>query len=298
MDFRTLRYFVEVAEHRSFTKAAVHLRIAQPALSRQVRKLEEELGVRLLIRAGRGLELTDAGQNLLPQAHHILDQVRDIGSSVRAKGNQISGSITLGVSPAAGEYLVPALIEDARILYPDLRIDVVEALSGLLYEYVLTHRTAISVMYNPAAHRELDILPLAVEEMCLVGPGSPRKGLLPADKVADIGAVQLILPPWPHSLRSLIERAFDERQIQLNICNQVEGSALIRTMVGAGLGYSILTYASVKHEVEAGRLSARPLTAPPISWRLCQVRRRELNASDAVEALSQLLIKHSRTLFD
>src|SRR6267154_1681195 len=103
MDLRTLRYFVYVAEARSFSKASLQLRVAQPALSRQIRKLEDELGVELVLRTGRQLELTDAGLLLLQRAHSLMRQVAQTEDDVRAHGSRIRGTMTLGGSPATCE---------------------------------------------------------------------------------------------------------------------------------------------------------------------------------------------------
>lgn len=291
MDIRELRYFVQVAEHRSFTKAAIHLRIAQPAISRQVRKLEEELGVELLIRAGHGLRLTAAGNRLLEKAYQILEEIQGIGPSVRAQGNRISGTVSLGIVAAVGEQLVPPLLLHSRELYPELRIDVTEGLSHVLYERVLTHRSAISVMYNPVPHRELEIIPLLSDEMYLFGPGRKLNGLVPAGEVSDVSTIPLILPPRPHSLRSIIESALDDRKIPMMLSYQVEGSMIIRSMVRAGLGYSISSYEAVRRDVETGLLSARKLENPSIASKLCLVRRKEPGIQIPVGILVDLIVE-------
>ena len=130
MDLRALRYFVHVAEARSFSKAAVQLRIAQPALSRQIRKLEDEVGIALILRTRRQLELTDAGLLLLQRAHSLLRQAAQTADDVRAHGSRVQGTLTLGVSPTICEALVPRIARECATLHPELHLNFVEGFSG------------------------------------------------------------------------------------------------------------------------------------------------------------------------
>jgi LysR family nitrogen assimilation transcriptional regulator len=298
LDLRELRYFVQVAELKSFSRAAIHLRIAQPALSRQVRKLEDELGLELLIRSGRGLELTEAGAQLLRRAYSVLEQVDDIKVSLKAQGNPISGTLVLGVPPAAGEMLVPPVIERCENLYPNLQIDVVEGFSGFLYERLLNHDLSMAVIHNPATHRDLKILPLLVEDMYLVGPAKPTRGLVPARELDNVQDLPLILPNRPHSLRLLVESALAEQGMPLNLKQQVDGLVLIRAMLRASLGYSVLTYGSVHRDIQAGYLSARLLKRPRIAWRMCLVKRNDTHRARAVDAVSAVLRSEVHRLVD
>lgn len=296
MDVRELRYFVQVAELRSFSRAAVHIRIAQPALSRQVRKLEEELGVELFIRSSRGLELTEAGQQLLRKAYVVLDQMDDIKSALRSGGARISGTVAVGVPPAAGEMLVPPVLMRCDDVYPDLRVDIVEGFSGFLYERVLSHELALAVLHNPAPHRDLEIIPLISEDMYLVGPSETRRGLAPAWEIRSLRGVPLILPNRPHSLRVLVETTMVEHEMPTSAIRHVDGLVIIRAMLRAGLGYSVLTYGSVHRDVQAGVLSARLLDDPPITWNLCLVRRKDTKRREAVEAVTDILLAEVQNL--
>jgi LysR family nitrogen assimilation transcriptional regulator len=298
MDIRELRYFVNVAELRSFSKAAIHVRIAQPALSRQVRKLEDELGVELFVRSGRGLELTEAGRQLLQKAYSVLDMMDDIKVSAQAQGNRVAGLLTLGVPPAAGEMLVPPVRVQAGEVAPDLRIDVVEGFSGYLYERLLNHELSVAILHNPPPHRDLRIVPLLVEDMYLIGPAEPRRGLKPPAEVEDFAAVPLILPNQAHSLRMLVESRIIADGRRLASIRQVDGLVIIRAMLRAGLGYSILTYGSVHRDVQAGVLAARKLDRPPISWQLCMVSRRDGSRQAAVDALSAIILAEANRLID
>src|SRR3954454_24298678 len=118
MELRSLAYFVRVAELGSITRAASHLHLAQPALTRHVQRLEEELGVALFTRANRGVRLTEAGQKLLDGATRILRDVERTGDEIRAHDAHPSGKIVLGVTPTLCPVLMPELFARMRRDYP------------------------------------------------------------------------------------------------------------------------------------------------------------------------------------
>ena len=184
MDLRTLRYFVYVAEARSFSKAAVQLRIAQPALSRQIRKLEDEVGIALILRTRRQLELTDAGLLMLQRAHSLLRQAAQTADDVRAHGSRVQGTLTLGVSPTICEALVPRIARECAALHPELRLSFVEGVSGFIFQRLINQELTLCLMHNPPRHRGIEIEPLLTEPMYLIGPGAASKAPPPAKSSA------------------------------------------------------------------------------------------------------------------
>src|ERR1035437_2953674 len=148
MELRTLRYFIYVAEARSFSKASVHLRIAQPALSRQIRKLEDEVGVPLILRTGRQLELTEAGALLLTRAAMLLRQKSQTIEDVRTFASNLGGLVTIGVSPATFEVLAPLIVRNCAVAYPNIRISFVEGFSGLIFNQLLNQELTLCVLHN------------------------------------------------------------------------------------------------------------------------------------------------------
>ena len=288
MDLRALRYFVHVAEVRSFSKAAVQLRVAQPALSRQVRKLEDELGVELLERTGHPIALTEAGTLLLQRAHSLMREVSQAADAVRSHGADLVGSATLGVSPATCEVLGPIMTRECARSYPKLRLNFIEGFSSFIFERLVDQELTLCILHNPPRHPGIEIEPLLSEPMYLVGPGDQTPALHRAHAKMALEALPLILPNRTHSLRMLIDRALAGRRI--DVAFQVDGYTLTKALVAAGQGYTILPYSSIQQQVETKQLSAVPLK-PKISWTLClayrtdqrtekrQVRRvlRELN---------------------
>ena len=298
IQLRELRYFVQVAELKSFTRASVHLRIAQPALSRQIKKLEEDLGIQLLVRSAKGVELTDAGMLLLDRSRRILRQVAQTLEDVRAQAGSISGTITLGVPPAAGELLLPGVMRALSTAHPQLRLNIIEGFSGFLYERLVKQEMNLALLHNPAPHRDVDTQPLLIEQMYLIGPATPKGGSPTAHDIDDLSDLPLILPARPHSLRLLAEEVYSDLGLTFNLRYEIDGLNLIRALVADGQGYTLLTYGSVYHQIADGRLSARRLENPEFSWSLMLASLADQRKSRPMRAVIDIIHQQVHKLVD
>ena len=289
MDLRALRYFVYVAEARSFSKAAVQLGIAQPALSRQIRKIEDELGIELILRAGRQLELTEAGFLLLQRAHSLIRQVAQTADDVRAHSTRIRGTITIGVSPTVSEAVGPGIAGACAARHPEVRLNFVEGVSDFIFKRLIDQELTLCLMHNPPRHQGIEIEPLLTEPMYLVGPGAASGGHPPVQAGTRLDGLPLILPNRTHSLRMLVDRAVAEQGGRFRVAFQVDGYTTTNAFVVAGLGYTILPYSSVRDEVEAGALSAVRLHKPKLTWTLSIAYRKDQRTARAVMALRDII---------
>lgn len=284
MELRTLRYFVCIAEARSFSNASVHLRVAQPALSRQISKLEAEIGVPLFLRTGRRLELTEAGERLLTRAYALLLQVSNTLDEVRTFGSDLSGTINVGVSPATTEILSPLILRECAAQHPNIKIRFVEGFSGLIFDQLLNQELTLCLLHNPPAHKAVEIHPLLVEEMHLVGPPNNHKGLHPAKRGMQLETLPMILPNRTHSLRRMLEEALHGPH-RLKVRVETDGVITTRALVATGLGYTILPYSAVYNQLQAGQLSSVHLTDLNISWTLSLACRSDQRSTRLVQAI-------------
>jgi LysR family nitrogen assimilation transcriptional regulator len=264
-DIRELRTFVQVARTGSISRAAERLNIAQPALSRQVQKLERELGVPLLVRHGRGVTLTRAGALLLERAETLIHEFEQIPHDVRASEDAFTGHVVLGVPPAAGLLVAPAVYKLFRSRWPKAALQIREGISSLLEEWLLDRRLDVAVLHNPPPLDDIDIIPVLHERMVLACPPSAEPGADRPITFSDIGSVRLILPSAPHSNRRLVERAAIQHGTRLHLMLEVDSVPLTKAMVQSGVGSTILTYASVAPELAAGTLTVRPIHRPPLT---------------------------------
>lgn len=255
-----------MARAGSFSRAAAELYIAQSALSRQIAKLEEELGVALLSRYGRGVRLTAAGALLLERAEMIADFMRQTAEHVRRNGEALSGHLSVGVPTGVGLLAGPRVIEIFRERWPQVSLHLREGLSNLLQEWVLDGRVDLAVLHNPPPLDNVDIDRVITEPMVLVAPPS-TSATMPAGtrcRLADVADLPLILPGLPHSNRRLIEQAAAQSGLRLRVVMEVDSLALTRTLVARGHGYSILTYAGVQNEAAQGHVITHPIERPAI----------------------------------
>lgn len=263
MDIRELRSFIHVARAGSFSRAASELYIAQPALSRQIAKLEEEIGVELLVRHGRGVRLTAAGARLLERAEMISNMVSETGEHVRATADEERGYLAVGLPPTMGALIGAELVRDFREMYPRVALHIREGQSSSLQEWVADRRVDLAVVYNQAPLDAFRVRPLYSEPMILIAPpGTP----VPTDgfQIRDLASLPLILPGMPHSNRRVIEHAAVQNGIRLRVELEVDSVALTKELVKAGVGCSILTSIAIRNEVACGELVAEAITRPSI----------------------------------
>lgn len=288
MDIRELRSFIHVARAGSFSRAASELYIAQPALSRQIAKLEAEIGVPLLVRYGRGVRLTAAGARLLERAEMITYMVSETGEQVRASADEERGHLAVGLPPIICALIGAELIQDFKAQWPRVSLHLREGLSSSLQEWVLDKRVDLAVVYNQPLLDLFDVQPLFSEPMILIGP----PGSAPAKRefqIRDLADIPLILPALPHSNRRLVEQAAIQHGVRLRVELEVDSMALTKQLVKAGAGYSILTYMAVKEEIARAELIAHSIERPAIRSTVAITTLRESRPSRLVNAWSTML---------
>lgn len=294
MDLRALRYFLSVAQLGGITRAAQALNVAQPALSRQIRKLEEELGVTLLVRRPRGVELTPAGARLLERAEAVFQTLRETSEELRSDALAGKGRISLGVPPAMGVMLVPEMMRRFRATLPQAALHVREGVGHWLVEWVLEQRVDLALVHNPPRLPELEVEPLVMERMVLVLPPAGAETDWPLPPTGEISLAEalqlpLILPTHPHTNRLLLDNALARGMQPVRPTMEVDSVSITKAMVSAGLGATILTHAAVHADVVAGRLSAAPIGRPPLISSLALVRLRRRAANPLMEPTRVLM---------
>ena len=261
MDIRELRSFVKVAQCGGFSRAAKELFIAQPALSRQIAKLEEQLQVALFIRHGRGVELTAAGARLLERADVMLRYMEDTADHVRNSAFEERGHLAIGLPPAIGTIVGPQLIRRFHERWPKASLHALEGLSTSLQEWLLDGRIQVAVVYNQPLLEAFDVKPIFSERMVLVGPPgeAPR-----SVRITGLADFPLILPGLPHSNRRLIEQVAAQNGLRLNVIFEVDSVSLTKRLVAEGMGYSILAHAAVQEDIAKGLLVGHTIERPGI----------------------------------
>jgi len=262
MDFRQLRTFSCVAELGSLSKASDTLRVAQPALSRQIKLLEHELRVELFTRNGRGMVLTDAGQLLLARTSGIVRQIDQIRDDIQSAKGPPSGQVVLGLVPTVSCVLSARFARRCVETFPGISLRIVESYSGHLVEWLHRGEMDLAILYGRSADLHLNVQSLGRDNIVAVGPrgcGLARK------KSVDVGWLlrqRLVLPSHSHGLRALIEHAAAQRKIKLNVQLEADSFRVLTSLVEEGLGFALLPPSSVHGEVADGRLEITAVSKP------------------------------------
>ncbi len=278
MDIRSLRYFVAAARLNSISKAAGHLHVAQPALSRQIRKLEQELGTQLLSRGSAGVRLTEAGTRLMEKGESILRQLEQASAEVRASGADPRGPVSVALVPALASLIAPLFVASMRQRHPKVTLRISEGLTTFIVGGLLSRKFDLGLIPAQASDPALASTPLLTEAMFLIGPGPSDtarigKGRAPVT-LKQLARYPLLLPGRGNALREQIEALAKRGGVALDVREDVDSSAVIKYLVMSGLGYTIQSLSFVHEEVERGQLFVRPLRIRGFSrqWLLARPR--------------------------
>lgn len=301
MNFKQLESFVHVAELGSFSKAALVLDIAQPALSRQVRALETDLRTTLLLRNGRGVVLTEAGQRLYEHGRNLMQALAQAEADVGGRRDEPLGRITVGLPPSVGRQLTLPLIDSFQRRCPQARLAIVEGLSSHISEWIATGRVDVGLLYNPEAQPALEITPVIEEALCLVSPlDGAAAGAAGAAGAAmplhQLPQHPLIVPERGHAIRKLLETRALLAGLKLDIAWEVSSIAAIIDLVVGGYGHAVLHASAVAASGRADMLRVRPLVQPSLVSMLCLAVSARQRPSPLVRQTTALLTDLVRAL--
>lgn len=268
MDLKQLEYFVNVAEFGSFTLSSRFLRVAQPALSRQVRALEVELRQTLFQRNGRGVTLTEAGKRLLEHARGILQQVQRARHDLEQQRGAVSGRLVIGLPPSVSRTLTGPLVRAFRERFPGATFGVVEGLSDHLIEWLAVGRVDFALVYSGSAPSGIELEPLRVEPMYLVGARPARGGTRLVSTGVSLGQVAqaaLVIPPRPHSIRMLLDSTLAEAGLKARIALEIESVPTILDLVQHEGFHAVLTLNAIRRSGNEAGFQARPIGRPPLA---------------------------------
>ena len=292
MDLRQLEYFVRVAELGSFSRAAVELDVAQPALSRQVRLLEVELRQNLLVRNGRGAVPTEAGKTLLEHGRGILHQVQRAREDLGRLRGGLSGRVAVGLPNGIARVLTVPLTRAFREQMPEARLAVSEGLSHSLEAGLVSGRLDIAVLYNAQASREIDATPLMEEDLLLVQARQPGLHEDPPPgpvTLQDVAQVPLVIPTRPNAFRMHVESALAAIGAKPNVALEIDGVAAILDLVRDGAGGAILSRNALLNSTRPSAFTAQRIGDPPLRIRLSLATSLQRPATPAQQATGKLI---------
>jgi LysR family nitrogen assimilation transcriptional regulator len=264
MDLLRLHTFVAVAQAGNMSRAAAALHLSQPALSRQVRALEEELGQRLLERTGRGVVPTESGRALLGHASEIFALTQAARADMMDRQTNPRGQVVIGLPPRVAHVLTADLIEQFSQRFPDATITVEENLSMRLRESLVTGRADLALLFDPPPSPQILADTLVREPLVLISTKS-----LPARiRLEAVAERKLVMPSGPNALRQLLESHMQPRGLQLRVLAEVDSVQTVLSLVARGVADTVLPQSAVRIWTWPAPYHVATLTAPAIRNRL------------------------------
>ncbi|MDM0046221.1 LysR substrate-binding domain-containing protein [Variovorax dokdonensis] len=297
MDLKQLEYFVRVAEMGSFTRAAIALDVAQPALSRQVRLLEVELRQNLLTRNGRGAAPTEAGKLLLEHGRGILHQVERAREELGRLRGALAGRVAVGLPPSVARALSVPLIREFRQRMPDASLSVSEGLTQAMHEALAHGRLDIALLYNASPSPDIELAPLLEEPLFLVQQrGAGTAGRPRPISLAELAAVPLVIPTRPNAIRMLVETEMANQGLRPQVALEIDGVATILDLVQEGAGSAILSRNAVATSSRPEAFALRPIGTPPLKSKLMLAMSSQRPATLTQKAMLDLIREVAREL--
>jgi LysR family nitrogen assimilation transcriptional regulator len=266
IDLRQLRYFVQIVDFGSLSRAAAELHIAQSALSQHVASLEGDMKARLLQRSSRGVQPTESGHLLYQHAQLMLQQAAEARAAVQAASAAPTGEVRVGLPLSLVAALGMPVLAGVRAAFPAIHLQILEELSGTILEWVKNGRLAIGIAFDDGNLDGLHTIPLLEERLFLVtAPKSPhaRRKSVPLRELANL---VFVLPTKGQGVRGRVDRALTEARLgAARVAAEVDSHTLLKQAAASGMGATILSWTSVEAEVGRGELVAVEIVRPAIT---------------------------------
>ena len=268
MDIKQLKTFICVAETGSLSAASDRLRLAQPALSRQIKLLEHKTGAQLFQRTVKGMTLTESGEKLLSRVSGIIRQLEQAVDEVRSSSESITGNVAIGLMPSINSVLAVRLIEKVKSELPQVTLRIVEGYSGHLIEWLHRGDLDISFLYGPAHDLHLRCTGLLYENIALISAPGKLNNLGKEIQLSDIAHLPIVLPSRPHGIRILVDNAVAKAGVKLNV--EISGDAfeVLKSLVKTGNYHAFIPLSAVNEDIREGTLEARTFISPTIKRQL------------------------------
>lgn len=292
MDLANLNAFIAIAETGSFSEAGERLHLTQPAVSKRIAGLEQQLDVRLFDRLGREVNLTEAGRALLPRAYQILGVLDDTRRALTNLNGEVSGRLTLATSHHIGLHRLPPLLRAFTRSYPQVALDIQFLDSEVAYEEILHGRAELAVItLAPESREPVHAVPVWDDPLDFVAAPEHPLARNQAVTLADVARHPAVFPGDNTFTHHIVRRLFEGQGLTPNIGMSTNYLETIKMMVSIGLAWSVLPRTMLDDQVE--RL---PLPGIQLQRRLGYILHKERTLSNAAKAFMRLLDEQRATL--
>jgi LysR family nitrogen assimilation transcriptional regulator len=264
MDLKQLRAFLTVADTGNVTRAAELLNRVQPAVSRQLRLLEEDFGVELFERERHGMVLTGAGKALLVYARRAMLELDRARAEIGGSGDGVAGLVTVGLLPSTCDLISSPLVRAVAEAYPSIRLRIAMGYAGDLHQWLETGDIDAAILYGVEHEPHIEATPLLEEPLWVVGPRSAKLTRGRPVPLVGLRGKPLILPSGPRGIRTLVDHACVMANVELTIVAETNAMSIQKSLVLGGHGLTILPPIAFAAELADRRLRAAPLVEPRI----------------------------------
>ncbi len=292
MDLDQLHTFLEIVRLKSFSKAAQTCYRTQPAISAQVRQLEQELNTTLFERLGTKISLTTAGRIFADYAEQILELRRRAQDTINELDRVPRGELVIAANEATCIYVLPTVFSEYKKMFPNVQLSVDRAYGARVVEAVLENLADFGITQLPVQEKKLQVARIHSDEIVLLLPAKHPLAARKYATVRDLIGEQLLLPKSGTTrarLNSWLEPVEDEMQISM----ELDSTEMIKRFVMAGLGCSFLAVSNCREEVAAGKLSAVPLGPDPMVRKVGLIYRKDKALSKAALGFIQVILEHA-----
>ncbi|OWT61972.1 LysR family transcriptional regulator [Candidimonas nitroreducens] len=268
MDFKQLRALITVAETGNVSKAAKILNVVQPAVSKQIKQLEDELGVSLFFRDKRGMELTYEGKILEEHAHRIMDEIKVAREKISATSEMAIGTVTVGLLASVSDVLSSILIGSLERLYPRIEVRIVMGHAEHILSWLERGDLEIALLYADAAVAEMEISKIIEENLYLIGAVDCGLSVETPVAFSDAMALPLIFANAKYGIRYLVDQAAKRVGVRPRVVLETSALSVQKRLILEGYGHTILPWVAVADDVKNGRLAAAPIVMPTLTRQL------------------------------
>jgi LysR family transcriptional regulator, low CO2-responsive transcriptional regulator len=290
MDFDQLETFLEVARHTSFSRAAEKRFRTQPAISAQIRALEEEVGARLFDRSGGRVALTAAGKVFQRYAEEALESRRAALATVGEMERIPRGELVVGANEATCLHILPEVFAEFKKQYASVAVSIHRSQRARIMEAIIDNSVDFGVVSLPVSDNRLTVVPIHRDELVVIAPPRHPLAKLKSAAMADVVKYPLLLPKAGRT-RDAIENLFHARQLKPNVSMELDSSELLKRFVAADVGVGFIARSNVIEDVRAKVLAALPLADAQIKRDLALVFRKDKALSRAALAFIDIAVK-------
>lgn len=298
MDLKQLRAFVTVAETGNVTRASALLNLVQPAVSRQLRMLEEDLGTELFERGRHGMQLTPSGKTMLEYARRILNEVARAKAEIQPTEGPVAGIVSIGLLASTSDLLATLLATEVARRYPHIRLRLTIGYAGHLQDWLEVGDLDAALLYGQKETPALQVKALLEESLWVVAAPAARLSRKRALPLARVAREPFVLPAAPQGLRAVIEHAAAEAGVALQVFAETNALSVQKELVAQGHGWTILPAVGVTQEVERGLLSAAPLVSPGLQRTIVLAAPTSRQATAPVRCVVGVLLDCVKSTFE